>query len=266
MNGYDGLSGFDYDLYNVIVGGDLLRTSTGGIGAFAGYGYSRMSESEYVPQDFSTNNYFVGLYGGQDVAADLHLSGSAGYIYGRNQASRNNVNIGQFTGGKAESDYSSNGAFGAVKLSRPIMVEDATVTPFVGASYSQLWTDQAKESGGGDFNYRISDATAYTTVAFVGGEFSVPVSLAGQGGLAVVGFARVGYDFFADDNSAHSVTATSPTFGSFEQVGADMGPVVSSAGLGIQGGSADGLSGRVGAVGALNSNGYQFGLGGELRW
>ena len=84
--------------------------------------------------------------------------------------------------------------------------------------------------------------------------------------MAVVGFARVGYDFFANDNAAHSVTATSATFGSFEQVGADMGPVVSSMGLGIQGGSANGLSGRLGAVGALNSNGYQFGLGGELRW
>ena len=85
------------------------------------------------------------------------------------------------------------------------------MTPFIGASYSQIWTGEAKESGGGDFNYTISDATAYTTVAFIGGEFSVPVALAGEDGMAVVGFARVGYDFFADDNAAHSVTATSPT-------------------------------------------------------
>lgn len=266
VNGYDGLSGFDYDLYNVVVGGDLLRTRTGGIGVFAGYGYSRMSESEYVPQDFSTSNYFAGLYGGHDFASDVRLSGSVGYIYGRNEASRNNASIGQFTGGKAESDYSSNGAFGALKLSKSIMVSEATVTPFIGASYSQLWMDKAKESGGGDFNYTISDATAYTTVAFVGGEFIAPVSLAGNDGLAVVGFARIGYDFFADDDGAHSVTATSSTFGSFEQVGADMGPVLGSMGLGIQGGPADGLSGRLGAVAALNSNGYQFGLGGELRW
>ena len=103
-------------------------------------------------------------------------------------------------------------------------------------------------------------------MAFIGGEFIAPVSSAGNDGLAVVGFARVGYDFFADDDDAHSVTATSATFGSFEQVGADMGPVVSAMGLGIQGRSVDGLSGRLGAVGALNSNGYQFGLGGELSW
>lgn len=266
VNGYDGLSGFDYDLYNVIVGGDLLRTATGGVGAFAGYGYSRMSESEYVPQDFSTNNYFVGLYGGQDLAADVRLSGALGYVYGSNKASRDNADIGLFTGGKAESDYSSNGAFGALKLSRTITLDGATVTPFIGASYAQIWTGEAKESGGGDFNYTIADATAYTTVAFVGGDFSVPVSLAGADGMAVVGFARIGYDFFADDDAAHSVTATSAAFGSFEQVGADMGPVVSAMGIGIQGGSVDGLAGRLGAVGAINSNGYQFGLGGELNW
>ena len=32
-------------------------------------------------------------------------------------------------------------------------------------------------------------------------------------GWAVVGFARIGYDFFADDDAVHSVTAASATFG-----------------------------------------------------
>lgn len=267
VNGYDGLSGFDYNLYDIIIGADLLRTSTGGLGVFAGTGYSSMSESEYVPQDFSTTNYFGGLYGGADLPQDFRLSGSAGYIYGQNKASRDNESIGQFTGGTAKSDYASNGVFAALKLARPMLVgEDVTVTPFVGASYTQLWMDRAKETGGGDFNYVISSASAYTTVAFAGGEFAMPISAAGVNGMSLVGFAKVGYDFFANDDSAHTVTATSSTFGSFDQVGADMGPVVSIAGLGIQGREANGLSGRVGAVGSLNSNGYQFGLGGELTW
>lgn len=267
VNGYDGLSGFDYNLYDIIIGADLLRTSTGGLGVFAGTGYSSMSESEYVPQDFSTTNYFGGLYGGADLSHDVRLAGSAGYIYGQNEAARHNQSIGQFTGGTAKSDYSSNGVFAALKLSRPMRVgEDVTVTPFVGASYTQLWMDRAKETGGGDFNYVISSASAYTTVAFAGGEFAMPIAAAGMNGMSLVGFAKVGYDFFANDDSAHTVTATSATFGSFDQVGADMGPVVSIAGLGIQGGDANGLSGRVGAVGSLNSNGYQFGLGGELTW
>lgn len=267
VNGYDGLSGFDYNLFDIIIGADLLRTSNGGLGLFAGTGYSSMSESEYVPQDFSTTNYFGGLYGGADLSQEFRLSGSAGYIYGQNEASRRNENIGQFTGGTAKSDYSTNSVFAALKLSRLMLVgEDVTLTPFVGASYTQLWMDEADETGGGDFNYKISSASAYTTVAFAGGEFAMPISTAGMNGMSLVGFAKVGYDFFANDDNAHTVTATSATFGSFDQVGADMGPVISIGGLGIQGGNANGLSGRVGAVGSLNSNGYQFGFGGELTW
>jgi hypothetical protein len=36
-----------------------------------------------------------------------------------------------------------------------------------------------------------------------------------------------------------------------------MGPVVSTMGFGIQGGAVDGLSGRLGAVGDITSNGHQ---------
>jgi hypothetical protein len=263
VDGYDGLSGFDYNLFHVVAGADLLRGGTGGLGVFGGIGQSAMSESEYVPQDFNTTSYFAGLYGGADLAADVRLSASAGYIRGENEATRHNADISQFTGGTATSDYASNGAFGTLKLSKDFTVsEQLTLSPFAGAAYGQIWADQAKETGGGDFNYTISDATAYTTVVFVGTGARMPLS----GSMSVVGFARIGYDMFADDDDAHSVTANSKLFGSFEQTGADMGPVLGNMGLGLEGVAENGLSGRIGAVGAVNSNGYQFGLGGELQW
>lgn len=62
------------------------------------------------------------------------------------------------------------------------------------------------------------------------------------------------------------MTATSATFGSFDQVGANMGPVQSTVGLGVEGDLAPGVYARLGAVGAFNTNGYQVGIGGELRW
>ena len=265
VNGYDGLSGFSYNLYDVVAGADLLRDSAGGLGVFGGVGYSAMSESEHVPQDFSTTSYFAGLYGGRDLAETVRLSGAAGYVYGRNDAERQNEDIGQFTGGTARSDYATNGIFGTLKIAKSMVVEDVTVTPFAGLSYAQLWMDSAEESGGGDFNYTISSATAYTTVVFIGGDFVAPLSQ-GADALSLVGFARLGYDVFANDDGAHTITANSSIYGSFDQVGADMGPVLSSFGLGIMGNAANGLSGRIGAVAALNSNGYQFGAGGELRW
>lgn len=250
----------------MIVGGDIIRKADVGLGVFARIGHANMSESEDVPQDFDTTNYFAGLYGGKEFASNIRLSASLGYIYGQNNATRHNEDIGQFSGGTAKSDYGTNGVYATLKLAKPIAVTDTTtVSPFVGASYSQLWMNDAKESGGGDFNYTISAATAYTTVLFIGSEFSMSLS-DNADGLALIGFAKVGYDMFADDDSAHTITANSKIYGSFDQVGADMGPFLSNFGLGIEGRAANGLTSRIGAVAALNTNGYQFGLGGELRW
>lgn len=267
VDSYDGLSGFDYDLYDLTFGADLRRDETGSFGIFAGTGYSDMTESADVPESFDTTSYFVGLYGTRDLAADAELSATLGYIYNDNSASRDNASFGAFTGGTAESEYSSYGLYGAVKLSRPVETADLTqVTPFVGASFSKLWMNEANETGGGDFNYSIAETSAYSGILFAGSDFSMPLSGTGARQMSLIGFFQLGYDVFADDDSAHSVTATSATFGSFDQVGANMGPVQSRIGLGVEGDLARGVHARLGAVGSFNSNGYQVGLGGELRW
>jgi outer membrane autotransporter protein len=189
VDGYDGLSGFDYNLFHVILGGDVVSSSTGNFGVYAGLGQSSMTESEYVPQDFSTTSLFAGLYGGRELGSGMRLAASAGYIHGANEATRHNADIGQFTGGTATSDYATDGVHGTVKLSKAIDVSDGlTLSPFAGAALAQLWAQEAAETGGGDFNYTISDASAYTTVVFVGSGVRAPVS----GTMAVVGFARLG--------------------------------------------------------------------------
>lgn len=267
VDSYDGLSGFDYDLYDLTFGADLRRDETGSFGVFAGTGTSDMSESADVPESFDTTSYFVGLYGTKDLAADAELAGTFGYIYYDNSASRDNASFGDFTGGTAESDYSSYGLYGAVKVSRPVPSADLTkVTPFLGASFSKLWMNEANETGGGDFNYSISETAAYSGIIFAGSDFSMPLSGTGRDRISLIGFFQLGYDFFADDDNAHSVTATSATFGSFDQVGANMGPVQSLIGLGVEGDLAPGVYARLGAVGSFNTNGYQVGIGGELRW
>ncbi len=267
VDSYDGRSGFDFDLYDLTIGADLLRDETGSFGVFAGTGRSDMTESADVPESFDTTSYFVGVYGGKDLAADAGLSATLGYIYNDNAASRDNASFGDFTGGTAESDDSSYGLFGAVKLSRPVESADRTkVTPFLGASFSKLWMNEAVETGGGDFNYSIDETSTYSGILFAGSDFSRPQSGTAGRRMSLIGFFKPGYDFFADDDSAHSVTATSATFCSFDQVGANMGPVQSTVGLGVEGDLAPGVCGRLGAVGAFNTNGYQVGIGGALRW
>ncbi len=267
VDSYDNLAGFGYRLSNIILGGDLLRDSSGGFGVFGGVGYTTMTEPEQVAQDFSSTNYYLGLYGGKYLPDNFKLSGAVGYVYSDSTAKRENPNVGSFTGGTAKSDYQSNGVYAALKLSRPFPAsESLTLTPFAGASYAQLWMNQANESGGKDFNYSISSSSARSVVTFVGAEFLMPLSNGTTKPLSLAGFYRFGYDWSADKESAHEITANSPLFGSFTQIGANKGPVNNLMGLGLQGYITKGVSLRAGIVGRISTYGTEIGGGGELRW
>ncbi|MFZ2973720.1 MAG: autotransporter domain-containing protein [Ferribacterium limneticum] len=267
VSGYDNLAGFGYQLSNLVIGRDILRDPSGGFGVFGGVGYTKMTEPEQVSQDFSSTNYFLGLYGGQYLPNSIKLSGAAGYVYSDSSATRFNPNVGAFTGGAAKSEYQSNGVYAALKLSRPFLAsERLTLTPFVGASYAQLWMGRANESGGNDFNYSISSSSGRSVLTFVGGEFLMPLRPGVKNSLSLAGFYRFGYDWSADKNAAHEITANSHLFGSFSQIGANKGPVNNLMGLGLQGYIAPGVSVRAGIVGRISTHGSEIGGGGEIRW
>ena len=266
VNNYNNLAGFGYNLYDLIIGGDIKRTKDGGYGVFAGAGTTSMTESQQVTQNFNTTNYYAGLYGALNFSEQVKLSGALGYLYGSTSANRNTPNVGGFTGGNATSSYKTNGVYGAAKLARAYQFEEVTVSPFVGASYSQLWMGGTSEQGGNDFNFGINSATAYTAVTFAGADFIYPLLKGTNNPLSLIGFYKFGYDWFANSNSAHSVTATSPLYGSFTQVGANMGPVSNMFGLGVQGGITKDVSARIGVVAATNSYGQEYGGGAELRF
>lgn len=265
VNSYNGLAGFGYNSYYGVVGVDLFRNQSGGLGIYGGAGNSQMTQSSQVSQSFNNNTGYVGMYGGLYLSRDIKLSGALGYSFGQSKASRNNPNVGDFTGGVASDSYSSNGAFAAVKLSQSMLLgKSFTLTPFVGGSYSQLNTSAVNESGGGDFNYSINAAKSYQTITFIGAEFVQPLK-AGDNALSAIGFYRFSYNWSANTDAAHTVTANNSVFGTFNQTGANMGPVSNLFGLGLQGQLSKNTSLRIGAVAAVNSNGYQYGGGGELR-
>ncbi|QWD67812.1 autotransporter domain-containing protein [Polynucleobacter sp. VK25] len=266
VNNYNNLAGFGYNLYDLIIGGDIKRSKEGGYGVFAGTGSTSMTESQQVTQNFNTTNFYAGLYGARNFDAQVKLSGALGYMYGNTNANRNTPNVGLFTGGNATSSYKTNGVYAAAKLAKAYQAESFTVSPFVGASYSQLWMGGASEQGGNDFNFAISSATAYTAVTFAGLDFVYPLLKGTNDPLSLIGFYKFGYDWYANSNSAHSITATSPTYGSFTQVGANMGPVSNMVGLGIQGGITKEVSARIGAVASYNTYGHEYGGGAELRF
>lgn len=266
VNNNNNLSGFGYNLYDLIIGGDIKRTKDGGYGVFAGAGTTSMTESQQVTQNFNTTNFYAGLYGALNFAEQVKLSGAVGYMYGNTNANRSTPNVGAFTGGNATSSYKTNGAYAAAKLAKAYQFESITISPFVGASYSQLWMGGASEQGGNDFNFGINSATAYTAVTFAGADFIYPLLKGTNNPLSLIGFYKFGYDWFANSNSAHSITANSPIYGSFTQVGANMGPASNMFGLGIQGGITKDVSARIGVVASANTYGTEYGGGAELRF
>ncbi|QWD81404.1 autotransporter domain-containing protein [Polynucleobacter sp. MWH-S4W17] len=268
VNNYNNLAGFGYSLYDIIIGGDIRRSKDGGFGVFAGTGTTSMTESQQVTQNFNTTNFYTGLYGARNFAEQVKLSGALGYMYGNTNANRSAPNVGDLVGGNATSSFKSNGVYAAAKLAKAYQAENFTVSPFVGASYSQLWMGGASEQGGNTFNYGINSATAYTAVTFAGADFIYPMLKGTNDPLSLIGFYKFGYDWYANSASAHTVTATTSFSGStqsFAQVGANMGPVSNMVGLGIQGGITKDVSARIGAVASYNTYGHEYGGGAELR-
>lgn len=269
VNSYNNLASFGYDLVDMIVGGDLYRDNQKSYGVFGGLGYSNMTNSQTVVQSFNSTSYYLGGYGSYYFADKLKLSGVGGYVYSANNSSRSLPSVAGFTGGNGSDSYGSNGLYAAAKVSKDYVINDSfTLVPFAGQSYAQFWTKGVTETGGGDFNVSVASATSYSTVSFAGLDLVVPLVKGVKDPLSLVTFYKFGYDWFANSNAAHSVTATYTNLPLAPQtyVGANMGPVSQQVGLGLQGALSKDVTARIGAVASFNTNGQEYGGGAEVRF
>ena len=269
VNSYNNLASFGYNLVDVIVGGDLGRDSQKSYGVFGGVGYSDMTNSQTVVQSFNSTSYYLGGYGSYYLPENLKLSGVGGYVYSSNNSSRSLPSVAGFTGGNGKDSYGSNGIYAAAKISKDYVINDSfTLVPFAGQSYAQFWTKGVTETGGGDFNVSIASATSYSTVSFAGLDLVMPLVKGVKDPLSLITFYKFGYDWFANSNAAHSVTATYTNLPLAPQtyVGANMGPISQQIGVGLQGAISKDVTARIGAVASFNTNGQEYGGGAELRF
>jgi uncharacterized protein with beta-barrel porin domain len=261
VDGKDGLGTFDYQLANVIAGADILASPHGSLGAFAGYGYQHMGEHDNVDQTFSAHSGYGGLYATL-LLDNWQFAASGGYGYSANSGARNNPDVGLFTGGEADADFSSNAVFVAAKAGYSVSAIDGiTLTPFVASSYAHVWQGEARESGGGDFNYDVHAATADAFMTGAGLDWVLEIVNVDPARAQIVGFARYDHDWSASRNSAHEVTVTSDLFGTFTQTGQNRGAHSLSGGLGLAGSFSDRASWRLGIAGAAHEHGEEAGAG-----
>jgi len=74
VKSYNGLAGFGYHSYYGVVGLDLFRNESGGLGIYAGAGNSSMTQSAQVSQTFNNNVGYVGLYGGMYLGDTVKIT------------------------------------------------------------------------------------------------------------------------------------------------------------------------------------------------
>ncbi|WP_245220645.1 MULTISPECIES: autotransporter outer membrane beta-barrel domain-containing protein [unclassified Ruegeria] len=263
VEGSNGLGTFDYSLGTILVGADVASTDRGVVGVYAGFGTSSMDEHDQVDQDFSTDSYHVGVYG-RTTTGTWEFSGLVGYMFGETDAKRNNPSVDGFTGGEAKSDLDQEGIHAGIQARKLFNLDSgARVSTVFGLNYGRIQQGSGTETGGGDFNYSIEKANAESLVASIGVDYQRDF-LTENGLLTPIAFARYEYDFFANKDSEHEITVTSPIFGTFTQVGQNRGAngFVLGLGLGYQISDLARLTAGYGY--SVRSNGQEHGLGANL--
>lgn len=230
--GQAGVGNFGYRLLSAVFGGDIVSTQKFTGGLFIGGGNSFMGEHDSVEQTFDTKSVFTGLYGHVRFAGGAALSAMAGYSYGSTSSARKNPSLGAFTGGTATANFDSHAFVVGAELQKRFEIAGLSLTPSASVKYARIYQNQISETGGGDFNYTIDSAFADSLVTSVGLDLVKPLGQAAQN-WSLLAFGRYDFDWFANARSHHSVRATSPLFGQFNQIGQNRGAHGFHVGVGL---------------------------------
>lgn len=230
------LKGFDYNMYALLMGVDLVETETSRSGAFLAFGTTDMKTSGVNVSEFSSFGGTIGAYNRIDLAEGFRLSSVGAFEYNKNKGKRYIPDVGGFQGGVAEGAYDSWGVYVGTRLERPFIMErlNGVLTPSLGLSYASQWFDEVSETGGGDMGYDIGSSHADALVGEIGLDFSKRWQ--GQSNDYILS-ANLSYehDFMADNRSHHSIDATSQLTGvSTEMIGIDRGANGLTVGLGLE--------------------------------
>lgn len=266
VEGEGGLGTFGYTLASALMGADLYADDSQRLGVFGGYAYHGMNEHDAVRQDFSAHTGLLGGYGTW-TRAGWEFAWVGGYGLSDQTARRFTPDVGSFTGGTAKADFLSHSVFTSVQVKRDLALLDRLrISPFLAASYAQVWQGEAREQGGGDFSFRIHEAEARALVTGGGFEWSIAADNAVLPATRFFGVLRYDHDWEAARSEAHEVTATSDLFGSFRQAGQNRGAHSLGAGFGFEGLAGNRIAWRAGLSGSVHEHGAEVGGAAHLRW
>ena len=268
VQGASGSTGnFDYDIFAIALGTDLLHNETRTTGIFIGGAFSRLKEHDHINQDIDGNYFILGAYDQYHFENDLRLSSVANLFYGHNDSSRLNYIP---TGGVASSSQAEFASYGITlggMLEKSYTVKDnISLTPSLGLLYTYLKQDGFTESGGGSaYDYSVDSSNAHALLLSTGCEFTHSHQAAAGEFLTKLRI-RYEYDAYADQNSAHDIQASLAGIPKSTFVGQNRGPHGILLGLGFETAVAESCQLGAGYTYSWRSHGHESNIGGTFTY
>lgn len=259
------LSGFDYNLNQLVGGMDLINTGKATLGVYAGYGAYSFGSHEFASSvDVDTDAYHVGLYGSREWA-NWSLTGMAGVSWGTTKGRRGVVLAGVSEEHRATFDSQAIAAGIRAEYRGLPSVGAWRLAPEFGLGYTHYEQNGFVENGAGATALRIQDAQTESLVASVGLNLAGPTSGAG---LAPLAFIRYEHDFLASDQQVHNITAALAATPGITQsfIGTHRGADALSLGLGLAIMESHSVDASAGVVYTKNTHGEEVGGGLRVTW
>lgn len=274
LDGTSDLASLDYNIFQSIYGLQYDASRQWSIGAAFGYGQANLYNYQYANASIDSNAYSGGAWAIYRPSEPWKIAALAGYMNLQYDSSRN-VSFGGLNL-TVVANWSGNGFTTARQVEYDwILSSDKSarnairLKPNTYVAYSIHGQAGITESGAQSLNLVIDGHTAHSLVYGIGFTLETPIQLAKTSRLIPrlsVGYV---YDFNADTNEEHQLTATFadvPALGSLDVFGQNRGANDVNVALNVELQTSEQFSLYAGVGGSFWTNGNELNYGGGIRW
>lgn len=206
----NGLSSFNYNIFQSILGVEYAVTKELSAGVVMGYGFDQAGNFEYNSANLYANSVSVALLGKYNPGK-FRFTGLMGYSDFQYTSTRQ-INFGSPSAGyvnrQAQGRWQSDGLVAAIGGGYEQKLGPVIFTPGVGLSYVYQLQQGINETGADSLNLQVDAAQASSMILSPGFQLEAPIPLKKGYILTPKAFASWEHDFLADYNQNHQVTAS----------------------------------------------------------
>ena len=274
LDGTDQLASLDYNIFQSIYGLQYDASKQWSIAAAFGYGQANLYNYQYANSLINSDTYGVSVWGVYRPSVPWKLTGLIGYTNFQFDSNRV-ISFGGLNR-TAKANWSGNGFTTALEaeydwvLSANKSDRNAVrLKPNTYVAYSLNSQGEVTESGAQSLNLAIAAHTADAFVYGIGFTLETPIQLAKSTRLIPRLSLGYEYDFNANSNEEHQVSASFaevPALGSLDVLGQSRGANDLNVALNLELETSDAFSFYAGVGGSFWSNGNALNFSGGLRW